>query len=60
MQGGSVCFNALLLWREVTAKLDPKQFHLGNALSRFDRMGDLFEGVLKKPQRLEKALEKLS
>jgi bifunctional non-homologous end joining protein LigD len=49
-----------LLWREVSPKLDPKQFHMGNALSRFDRLGDLFEGVLKRPQRLEKALERLS
>ena len=40
--------------------LNPAQFHIGNALARFDRVGDLFEGVLKKPQELEPALEKLS
>jgi bifunctional non-homologous end joining protein LigD len=49
-----------LAWREVTSKLRPEQFHIGNVLARFDRVGDLFEGVLKKPQELEPALEKLS
>ena len=47
-------------WGEVTPKLTPEQFHLGNALARFDRLGDLFEGVLTRPQRMEEALEKLS
>jgi bifunctional non-homologous end joining protein LigD len=49
-----------LEWREVTPKLDPGQFHMGNAMARFDRVGDLFAGVLSKPQRMEKALERLS
>ena len=49
-----------LAWREVTRQLRPEQFHIGNALNRFDRVGDLFEGVLKRPQRLEKAVEKLA
>jgi bifunctional non-homologous end joining protein LigD len=49
-----------LTWREVTPRLRPEQFHLGNALARFDRVGDLFEGVLKRPQRLESAIEALS
>ena len=49
-----------LTWRELTPKLRPEQFHLGNAVARFDRVGDLFEGVLKKPQRLETAIEKLA
>jgi bifunctional non-homologous end joining protein LigD len=48
-----------LHWREVTPRLAPEQFHIGNALARFDRVGDLFEGVLKKPQQLERAIEKL-
>ncbi len=48
-----------LTWREVTPKLDPKQFHIRNVLERFARVGDLFEGVLTKPQRLEDAIEKL-
>ncbi|MCU1336331.1 MAG: dependent ligase [Bryobacterales bacterium] len=49
-----------LAWHEVTPKLQPEQFHLGNALARFDRVGDLFEGVLKRPQRMEEAVEKLA
>jgi bifunctional non-homologous end joining protein LigD len=46
-------------WSEVKPGLDPKQFHIRNALDRFARVGDLFEGVLKNPQRLEKAIEKI-
>ncbi len=49
-----------LSWREVTPKLRPEQFHLGNAMARFDRVGDLFGGVLRNPQRLEPAIEKLA
>jgi bifunctional non-homologous end joining protein LigD len=49
-----------LEWREVTPKLDPLQFHIGNAMARFDRVGDLFAGVLNRPQHLDKALERLS
>jgi bifunctional non-homologous end joining protein LigD len=47
-------------WNEVTPRLRPEQFHLGNALDRFSRVGDLFEGVLKRPQRLEAAIDKLA
>ncbi len=49
-----------LAWREVTPRLRPEQFYMGNALARFDRVGDLFEGVLKRPQSLEIAIERLS
>jgi bifunctional non-homologous end joining protein LigD len=49
-----------LAWREVTPRLRPEQFQIGNALARFDRVGDLFEGVLTRPQKLDQALEKLS
>ncbi|MBV9401198.1 MAG: DNA ligase D [Bryobacterales bacterium] len=49
-----------LSWPEVTPKLHPEQFHIGNALARFERVGDLFEGVLNNPQKLERAVEKLS
>jgi len=49
-----------LAWNEVTPRLKPEQFHIGNVLARFDRVGDLFEGVLKRPQSLEKAIEKLA
>ena len=46
-------------WSELTRRLRPEQFHIGNALARFDRVGDLFHGVLDRPQRIEKALDKL-
>ena len=49
-----------LAWGEVTPRLRPEQFHLGNAVARFDRVGDLFEGVLQNPQRLESAIEKMA
>ncbi|MCS6952578.1 MAG: hypothetical protein NZM33_06930, partial [Bryobacteraceae bacterium] len=48
-----------LEWAEVTPGLSPAQFHIRNVLERFERRGDLFEGVLRKPQRLEPALERL-
>jgi bifunctional non-homologous end joining protein LigD len=48
-----------LEWREVRHGLAPAQFHIGNARQRFAEKGDLFAGVLQKPQRLEKALPKL-
>src|SRR5258708_22116265 len=43
-----------LEWSEVRTGLLPSQFHIGNAFERFARVGDLFENVLKKRQRLEK------
>jgi bifunctional non-homologous end joining protein LigD len=49
-----------LAWEEVTPKLLPSQFNIKNAPKRFARTGDLFEGVLKKPQSLVKALGKLN
>ncbi|HEY6350187.1 MAG TPA: DNA ligase D [Candidatus Angelobacter sp.] len=49
-----------LAWKEVQPGLTPTQFHIANAVRRFDRTGDLFAGVLKNPQRIEPALEKLS
>ncbi len=49
-----------LAWREVTGRLDPGQFTIRNVLRRFDRVGDLFRGVLEKPQEMEGALERLS
>ena len=48
-----------LAWSEVKRGLDPKQFHIGNARARFEQTGDLFAGVLTKPQRLEGSLENL-
>jgi bifunctional non-homologous end joining protein LigD len=49
-----------LKWDEVVPGLKPAQFHIANVLRRFDRVGDLFSGVLNKPQELGPALEKLS
>jgi len=48
-----------LEWSEVRPGLDPKQFHIANAPQRFREKGDLFAGVLEKPQRLEEALGRL-
>ncbi len=49
-----------LKWEEVVPGLKPTQFHIANVLRRFDRVGDLFAGVLNKPQELGPAIEKLS
>ena len=49
-----------LAWKEVQPGLTPTQFNISNAVRRFDRLGDLFAGVLKNPQKIEPALEKLS
>jgi bifunctional non-homologous end joining protein LigD len=49
-----------LKWDEVVPGLKPQQFHIANVLRRFERVGDLFAGVLNKPQELGPALEKLS
>lgn len=51
---------APLDWSEVTTRLRPEQFHMKNALARFERLGDLFQGVLTRPQRLETAVHKLA
>ncbi|HVW84103.1 MAG TPA: DNA ligase D [Bryobacteraceae bacterium] len=48
-----------LQWEEVTDQLHPSNFDIENGPERFARLGDLFEGVLKRPQRLEKAFGKL-
>ncbi|HEX4602829.1 MAG TPA: DNA ligase D, partial [Candidatus Angelobacter sp.] len=49
-----------LKWDEIVPGLRPAQFHIANVLRRFDRVGDLFAGVLNKPQELAPALEKLA
>jgi bifunctional non-homologous end joining protein LigD len=49
-----------LKWDEVVSGLKPAQFHIANVLRRFERVGDLFSGVLNKPQELGPAIEKLS
>jgi bifunctional non-homologous end joining protein LigD len=48
-----------LAWSEVKPGLRPAQFNIENAPDRFAEKGDLFGGVLKKPQRLEEAVERL-
>jgi bifunctional non-homologous end joining protein LigD len=48
-----------LEWSEVQPGLHPKQFNLTNVRPRFAQKGDLFAGVLEKPQRLEEPLTKL-
>ena len=46
-------------WSEVKEGLEPSQFTIHNALDRFERVGDLFEGVLTNLQKLEPALERV-
>jgi bifunctional non-homologous end joining protein LigD len=48
-----------LEWAEVKHGLHPNQFHIRNARERFREKGELFAGVLEKPQSIEHALEKL-
>jgi hypothetical protein len=39
--------------------LHPNQFHIHNARERFRQKGDLFRGVLDRPQNLHHALDRL-
>ena len=48
-----------LHWDEVKKGLTPKTFTIENAVARFREVGDLFQPVLTKPQKLEPALKKL-
>ncbi len=48
-----------LEWAEVIPGLHPKQFHIHNARERFRQKGDLFRGVLERPQNLYEALGRL-
>ena len=48
-----------LKWREVKPGLHPSQFNIHNMESRLSKVGDLFNGVLKKKLNLEKALRLL-
>ena len=49
-----------LRWDEVTEELDPRDFTTEVVLDRIARHGDLYEGVLKGRQRLERALARLA
>jgi bifunctional non-homologous end joining protein LigD len=46
--------SAPLKWSEVNKKLDPLKFNLKTMPKRLDKVGDLFEDVLKKKARLPK------
>jgi len=46
-------------WKEVQPGLHPKQFTIRNVRERFAKTGDLFRGVLDKPQDLSKAIGRL-
>jgi bifunctional non-homologous end joining protein LigD len=48
-----------LEWDEVNEQLDPTAFTMEAVLARVDERGDLFEGVLKTRQRLDRALKAL-
>jgi bifunctional non-homologous end joining protein LigD len=48
-----------LRWGEVAPGLSPAQFHIGNVMARFARVGDLFRPVLEEPQPLEPAFQRL-
>ncbi len=48
-----------LAWDEVRPGLTPGQFNIFNAPERFAKVGDLFDGVLTRLQRLEEPLERL-
>jgi bifunctional non-homologous end joining protein LigD len=48
-----------LRWDEVNVELDPSAFTMDVVLDRVRREGDLFEGVIKTRQRIDKALAAL-
>ncbi len=48
-----------LLWDEIETGLTPQDFRIENVWERFDKLGDLFEGVRTRPQDLRPALEAL-
>jgi bifunctional non-homologous end joining protein LigD len=41
-----------LKWTELTEKLDPRAFHLGNAVERFEKVGDIWSEAMKKKNSL--------
>ena len=49
-----------LAWKEVKKGLTPDKFTIRNAVARFRKLGDVFEGVLTNKQRLEEPIQRLS
>ena len=41
-----------LKWTDLTDALDPRDFHLGNAAERFERIGDIWNEAMKKKNSL--------
>jgi len=41
-----------LRWSELTDDLDPRDFHLGNAAERFEKIGDIWSEAMKKKNSL--------
>src|SRR5689334_10903426 len=41
-----------LRWNELTDDLDPRDFHLGNAAERFEKIGDIWSEAMKKKNSL--------
>ena len=46
-----------MTWDEIDAGITPQDFRIENVWERFDKLGDLFEGVRTQPQDLAPALE---
>lgn len=49
-----------LAWEEVKPGIAPRDYHLGNSVERFRETGDLFEPLLREPQKLEPALKQIA
>jgi bifunctional non-homologous end joining protein LigD len=49
-----------LLWKEVKEGLSPKNFTIKNSVSRIEKIGDIFSGVLGKGIDIGKCLKKLN
>lgn len=46
-----------LHWKEVNAKLNIKDYHIGNTLKRLEKQGDLWENILKEKNDLKTILK---
>jgi bifunctional non-homologous end joining protein LigD len=43
-------------WKELTEDLDPRDFHVGNVVERFERVGDIWSQAMKKKNSLSALL----